>query len=58
MDAYETRAAYGVSSVAAAERVSSFLRAVYGWMFVGLGVTAAVAFGVAGSPVIVQALVT
>jgi FtsH-binding integral membrane protein len=58
MDAYETRAGYGVSSVAAAERVSSFLRAVYGWMFVGLGVTAVVAFGVAGSPRIVQALVS
>ena len=58
MDAYETRAEYGVSSVAAAERVSTFLRAVYGWMFVGLGVTAVVAFGVAGSPRIVQALVS
>src|SRR5882724_893343 len=43
---------------AVAERVSAFLRAVYGWMCVGLGVTAAVAFGVAGSPQIVQALVT
>jgi uncharacterized protein len=39
---------------AAAERVSVFLRAVYGWMFVGLGVTALVAYGVAGSPVIVR----
>jgi FtsH-binding integral membrane protein len=58
MDANETRAAYGVSPVAAAERVSSFLRAVYGWMFVGLGVTAAVAVGVAGSPRIVQTLVS
>jgi len=58
MDAYETRAGYGVSSVGAAERVSTFLRAVYGWMFVGLAVTAVVAFGVAGSPRIVQALVT
>ncbi len=58
MDAYQTGTAYGVSSVAAAERVSSFLRAVYGWMFVGLGVTAAVAFAVASSPAIVQALVS
>jgi len=58
MDAYETRAEYGVPSVAAAERVSSFLRAVYGWMCIGLGVTAAVAYGVASSPQIVQALVS
>jgi FtsH-binding integral membrane protein len=33
-----------------------FLRAVYGWMCVGLGVTAVVAFSVAGSPRITQAL--
>src|SRR5262249_48804711 len=30
--------------VARAERVSEFLRAVYSWMFVGLGVTAIVAY--------------
>jgi FtsH-binding integral membrane protein len=41
---------------AAAERVNAFLRAVYGWMFVGLGVTAVVAYGVAGSPVLMQAI--
>jgi uncharacterized protein len=58
MDAYGTRADYGVSGVATAERVSTFLRAVYGWMCLGLGVTAVVAFSVAGSPRIVQALVT
>ena len=58
MDAYDTRAAYGIPSVAAAERVTTFLRAVYGWMCVGLGVTAAVALGVAGSPQIVHALVS
>jgi hypothetical protein len=38
------------------ERVSSFLRGVYGWMFVGLLVTAAVAFYVASQPEIVRAL--
>ena len=54
MEAYETRSDYQVPSVAAAERVSTFLRAVYGWMCVGLGVTAVVAFSVAGSPRIVQ----
>jgi FtsH-binding integral membrane protein len=58
MDTYETRVGYGVPSVAAAERVSTFLRAVYGWMCVGLGLTAVVAFAVAGSPRIVEALVS
>jgi len=37
-------------SVAAAERVTSFLGKVYGWMFVGLAITATVALLVAGSP--------
>lgn len=37
-----------------AERVTAFLRKVYGWMFVGLGVTAAVAFAVASSPAMIQ----
>ena len=31
---------------AAAERVTAFLRAVYGWMCVGLGVTAFVAYAI------------
>jgi uncharacterized protein len=38
------------------ERVSTFLRGVYGWMFVGLLVTAAVAFFVASQPALVQTL--
>jgi FtsH-binding integral membrane protein len=38
------------------ERVSAFLRSVYGWMFVGLGVTATVAYGVASSPSVVEAI--
>ena len=37
-------------------RVSAFLRSVYGWMFVGLGITAVVAFFVAASPGIVMAI--
>ncbi len=41
---------------ASAERVTAFLRKVYGWMFVGLGVTAVVALGVASSPSLVQAI--
>ena len=35
---------------AADERVTTFLRSVYGWMAVGLAITAAVAYAVAGSP--------
>jgi FtsH-binding integral membrane protein len=35
---------------AADERVTAFLRSVYGWMAVGLSITAAVAWLVAGSP--------
>jgi FtsH-binding integral membrane protein len=39
-----------------AERVTAFLRKVYGWMFVGLGITTGVAFAVAGSPTLVRAI--
>ncbi len=46
-------------SVAAAdERVASFLRAVYGWMFVGLLVTAGVAVFIASQEELVRAIVT
>jgi FtsH-binding integral membrane protein len=41
-----------------AERVTAFLRKVYGWMCVGLGITAVVALGVAGSPTLVRAIVS
>jgi uncharacterized protein len=58
MTAFETKSDYGIAPVATAERVTSFLRAVYGWMCAGLGVTAVVAFSVAGSPRTVQALTT
>ncbi len=47
-----------LTGAAADERVSSFLRGVYGWMFVGLLVTAVVAFAVASSPAMVQTLVS
>ena len=40
-----------------AERVTAFLRKVYGWMFLGLGITAFVANVVAGSPDVLRALV-
>jgi FtsH-binding integral membrane protein len=48
--------AFSPAAAATAERVTAFLRKVYGWMFVGLGVTAAVAVGVASSPALVQAI--
>jgi len=41
-----------------AERVTGFLRSVYGWMFVGLGITAAVALSVASSPALLQTIVS
>ena len=37
-----------------AERITSFLQKVYGWMFIGLAVTAVVAFMVANSPTLRQ----
>jgi uncharacterized protein len=49
--------AFSATAAATAERVTAFLRKVYGWMFVGLGVTATVALGVASSPALVQSIV-
>ena len=40
----------------AEERVSAFLRSVYGWMCVGLAITAATAFVIASSPEVVFAI--
>lgn len=49
--------AVNAPSLAGADaRVSAFLRGVYGWMFVGLLVTAAVAYFVASQPAMVQAV--
>src|SRR3989454_7006434 len=45
------------TTLQAAERVSASLWKVYGWMAIGLGLTAVVAFAVAGSPDILRALV-
>ena len=42
----------------AGERVNAFLRGVYGWMAVGLAITAVTAFFVAATPSIVYAIVT
>jgi FtsH-binding integral membrane protein len=43
--------------VQAAERISAFLWKVYSWMAIGLGLTAIVAFLVAGSPELLRTLV-
>jgi FtsH-binding integral membrane protein len=51
MDAWTT------NSVETADRVSAFLWKVYGWMAIGLGLTAMVAFAVAGSPDLLRVLV-
>lgn len=44
-------------AIGADVRVSAFLRSVYGWMFLGLAITAVTATFVAGSPSLVEALV-
>lgn len=46
------------TSNSATELVNAFLRAVYGWMCVGLAITAASAWFIAGSPVVVRAVAT
>lgn len=38
------------------ERVGAFLSKVYGWMFLGLLITALIAFGVASSPALIEAV--
>src|SRR5205809_490650 len=48
---------FGGTSIATAERVTAFLRAVYGWMCAGLAITAVVAYMVAGSPALLQVLI-
>jgi uncharacterized protein len=45
-----------IGTVTTADRVTSFLRGVYAWMFLGLGVTAVVAFVVASSPAVVNTI--
>jgi FtsH-binding integral membrane protein len=51
-------ATFPMSPAAAAERVTAFLRMVYGWMCAGLAITALVALQVAGSPAILSHLVS
>jgi uncharacterized protein len=52
----DSRVLYAGSTANTAERVSAFLTKVYGWMFTGLGITAAVAYFVASSPALTTAL--
>ena len=52
------QSAFAPVAAASAERVTAFLRKVYGWMCVGLGVTAVVALGVASSPALLQTIRT
>ncbi len=56
MEPYEIRTGASVPMTAAnaAERVSAFLQRVYGWMAIGLAITAMVAFTVASSPALRQ----
>jgi uncharacterized protein len=44
------------TATAEVERISAFLRKVYGWMFLGLAVTAVVSMYVASSPAILNAV--
>jgi FtsH-binding integral membrane protein len=44
------------STVSIQDRVGAFLSAVYGWMCAGLGITAATAWFVAGSPTLMRAI--
>jgi FtsH-binding integral membrane protein len=57
MNRYETTPQTAFSTpYAAEERITAFLRSVYGWMAAGLAVTAGVAWVVAGSPQVVYAI--
>ena len=48
--------AFSATAAATAQRVTSFLQKVYGWMFVGLGISSAVAIAIAASPSTVQTI--
>jgi FtsH-binding integral membrane protein len=60
MERFDMRSpsAFRMTADVPAERVTTFLQKVYGWMFIGLAVTAFVAFAVAGSPTLVRHLIT
>src|SRR2546429_652759 len=50
------QSAFATTTVATAERVTAFLRKVYGWMCVGLAITAGVSFAVMSSSGIQKAI--
>jgi FtsH-binding integral membrane protein len=50
------QSAFASTAVGTPERVTAFLRKVYGWMCIGLGVTAVVSLGVASSPTLVKSI--
>src|SRR6185295_15154575 len=59
MEPIDTRSSsvFGTPAELPAEIASAFLRKVYGWMFIGLAVTAVVGLTVAGSPALLQHIV-
>ena len=59
MEPIDTRSSsvFGTTAELPAEIASAFLRKVYGWMFIGLAVTAVVGLTVAGSPALLQHIV-
>jgi hypothetical protein len=57
MERADVRTGGPVAGAATDERITQFLRKVYGWMFFGLGITALVAYGLTATPSLVQALV-
>ncbi len=50
------QSAFAAAGAVSAERITAFLRKVYGWMCVGLGLTAAGRLAVASSPALAQAV--
>ena len=50
--------AFSQTGTLTAERATAFLRKVYGWMAVGMGISAATALGIASSPSALRAIAT
>jgi FtsH-binding integral membrane protein len=60
MERFDMRSpsAFRMTAEVPAERVTAFLQKVYGWMFVGLAITAVVALLVASSPTLLRHIVS
>jgi uncharacterized protein len=56
MERFDMRpaSAFRTTAEVPAERATAFLQKVYGWMFIGLAITACVAFAVANSPAMLR----